>query len=624
MMFRFGRKAARSEDEIEIVDGVFGRLYSYINPYRARFIWAIVFGASAGLVNGLLIFLLKSVFTIVLPASEERDIPSSFQPFSDVPLGFLREIEIPRPQLAPEYEWIFVAVVCLSVPLILAIRGLFTFLHQYLMLWLNNQVLYELRDQCFSSIIRQPISFFNDVRQGELMHTISTQTRSCADSGVQLLSAWIKHPISILSIVGALLMIDALYTVGAFVLFPLCILPVAAIARKVRKAGGREEVESEGLMVTMQETIDGIQLVKAHAREEFQRERFNHGSRLLLEWLMRWRKALEISTPLVETVASVGISIGLVYAWITEMEPGKFLVLNMAMVSIYPHAKALSRMHLQLQRCAVSASRVFGYIDRQPEIADREDAVELAEVKGPFELDRVSFSYKPGTPVIRDVSLTFEPGKRYALVGQSGAGKSTILALMLRFYDPTEGVIRLSGRDIRDFTQASLRDHIGFVNQEDFHFHDTIRTNIRYGRLDATDEEVERAAHLAHADEFINDMEDGYETVLGDKGRTLSGGQQQRLSIARAILRDAPILFLDEAMSALDTESERKVQDALATLSQGKTVIAIAHRLSTVLDSDEIIVMKDGRVEDRGPHADLVERCKEYRRLYQLQFSNPS
>ncbi len=615
----FNRKK-RKEPEIELMDGVLQRLVSYVTPYRSRLGMAIAFGMLAGLLNGLFMFVLKDVFSVVLPSAGEEDAATHFTPFADLPIGFLQSISIPKPVLEPEKEWIFILAVCMTMPAMLLLRGLFNYLHQYFMLWINNKVLFRLRDECFTSIIRQPIAFFNEAKQGELMHATATQTRACADAGTQMISAWIKHPIAIISILFACFAMDWLYTLGAFTIFPLCILPVALIAKKVKRAGGREEIESEALMVTMQESFDGIRLVKAHARESYQRTRFNRGSRQLLDWLMRWRKAMEISTPLVEAVAAIGISLGLVYAWKTEMTAAEFGTLNLAMIAMYPHAKALSRMHLQMQRCAVAATRVFTHIDRKPSICDLPDARELEVANGPFELRNVKFAYEPETPVLHDLSLTFEPGKKYALVGQSGSGKSTILSLMMRFYDPESGQILLNGRDIREYTQASLRDQIGFVSQEIFHFHDTIRANIRYGQLFASDEEVEEAAKLAHADEFIDKLPDGYSTMLGDKGRTISGGQQQRLSIARAILRDAPILFLDEAMSALDTESEKKVQDAIEKLAAGKTVIAIAHRLSTILDSDEIIVMKNGRVEDKGPHTELVERCPEYKRLYELQF----
>jgi subfamily B ATP-binding cassette protein MsbA len=244
----------------------------------------------------------------------------------------------------------------------------------------------------------------------------------------------------------------------------------------------------------------------------------------------------------------------------------------------------------------------------------------LSECQGSIELKDVQFSYVKDKAALDGVSLSFDSGKRYALVGQSGSGKSTILSLILRFYDPDKGAIFIDGRDIRDYTQQSLRDQIGLVSQDTFLFHDTIANNIRYGHLEATEEQILHAAKLAHAHEFIIEQVDGYETMLGDKGCTLSGGQQQRLSIARAILRDAPILFLDEATSALDSESEKAIQEALEELSRGKTVIAIAHRLSTVLDSDEIVVMSNGRVIDVAPHETLLERCPEYQQLYQLQF----
>lgn len=329
---------------------------------------------------------------------------------------------------------------------------------------------------------------------------------------------------------------------------------------------------------------------------------------------------MEISSPMVEIVGSVGICIGMVYAWATKMDFAEFTAVNLGLMSIYPHAKALSRIQVQMQKCYVAALKVFAYIDAEPEVRDKPDAKPLTESQGAIEMSDVTFSYTEDRAALDGVSLKFASGKRYALVGQSGSGKSTILSLILRFYDPDKGSISIDGHDIRDYSQQTLRDQIGLVSQDTFLFHDTIRNNIRYGMLEATDEEVIKAAKLAHAHNFILETENGYNTMLGDKGCNLSGGQQQRLSIARAILRDAPILFLDEATSALDSESERAIQDALHELSKGKTVIAIAHRLSTVLDSDEIIVMNKGRVIDMAPHETLLERCADYQQLYQLQY----
>ncbi len=597
--------------------GPYLRILGYLKPYKTRFALGIIFGVLAGLFNGILLLGIRTVFTVVLPPDPEAPV-EAIRPFHDLP--FWSDFEIQRPDVPADQQFWFVVAVCLVVPVLILIRGLLTYLHQYCMIWVGNKVLYQLRDECFTGLLRQSQTFFNSAKQAELMQTVFNQTRMAASAGTDLASAFIKHPVSILSILAIMIFMNPVYTLGAVVVFPLCLLPVIHISRKVRNAGGKEEEEAGAIMVTMQESFAGIRVVKAHAREEYERERFNVGSKKMMAFIMRWRKAMEIVGPLVETVASLGIAIGLVYAWHQQIDAGKFLVLNMALMSIYPHAKALSRVQIQLQKCLMATSKVFAYMDADPEVADKPDALVLTDARGEIELENVTFAYAQGIPALQDVSLKIEAGKTYALVGQSGAGKSTIMSLLMRFYDPDEGVIKFDGHDIRDLTQDSLRDQIGLVSQETFLFHDTIYNNIRYGRLDATKKEVEAAAKLAHAHEFIVDQQEGYETMLGDKGCTLSGGQQQRISIARAILRNAPVLLLDEAYSALDSESERLIHEAMEELAKGKTVIAIAHRLSTILNSDRIVVMKHGRVVDVGPHRELLERCEEYQQLYQLQF----
>ncbi|MCB1086814.1 MAG: ABC transporter ATP-binding protein [Verrucomicrobiae bacterium] len=595
------------------------RILGYLKPYKGRFITGVVFGVIGGLFNGILILAIKTVFTIVLPPDPSKaQLPDKIHLFDKIP--GLHHVTFNRPNLAPENEWIFVAAVCLLIPVLILIRGLFEYLQAYCMMWVGNRVLYQVRDEAFSSLMGQSLRFYNKAKQGELMQTVFNQTRIVASLGTDIVSSMVKHPVSILVILGTLLTIDPIYTIGALVVFPLCILPVMHISRKVRKAGSREEEEAGAIMVTMQESFAGIRVVKAYAREEYERERFNAGSRKMMEFIMRWGKAMEIVGPLVETVASLGMAFGLVYAWWTQKTANDFLVLNMALMSMYPHAKQLSRIQVMLQKTLLATSKVLEVIDAEPEIKDAPDAMEMEDVRGEIELREVSFAYAKGIPALQNVSLTIEAGKSYALVGQSGAGKSTIMSLLMRFYDPDSGAILIDGRDIREYTQRSLRDNIGLVSQETFLFHDTIYNNIRYGRLDATKSEVEAAAKLAHAHEFIIEQAEGYNTELGDKGCTLSGGQQQRISIARAILRNAPVLLLDEAYSALDSESERMIHEAMEMLAKGKTVIAIAHRLSTILNADRIVVMKDSRILDVGPHAELLERCEEYRRLYELQF----
>jgi subfamily B ATP-binding cassette protein MsbA len=397
---------------------------------------------------------------------------------------------------------------------------------------------------------------------------------------------------------------------------------VILIGRRVRKAGAKEEQEAGMVMVVMQEAFAGVSVVKSHAREAYEIRKFVKANEKMLALIMRWRKAMAIVGPLVETVASFGIAAAMVYVAVSGLKASHFIALNGALVLLYPPAKTLSRMHILLQKILVAATKVFEMIETKPTIQDKKDAIQLQTRAAGITFNNLTFTYgnAKDLPAVSGINLKIESGKTYALVGASGAGKSTLLSLLLRFYDPQEGSISVNGIDLRDITQGSLRDHIGVVNQDTFLFHDSIYENIRYGRLDATREEIIEAAKHAFAHEFIEEQPNGYDTVIGDKGCLLSGGQKQRLSIARAILRNAPILLLDEAMSALDTESEKKVQAAIDQLSSGKTVIAIAHRLSTILEADQIVVMDQGRVCDVGTHSELLVKSPIYEKLYNLQY----
>src|SRR5207253_2368652 len=298
---------------------------------------------------------------------------------------------------------------------------------------------------------------------------------------------------------------------------------------------------------------------------------------------------------------------------------GRFFGLISGIFIIYEPIKTLSKLHIVMQRSLGATTQIFSILDSKPAVQDSPNAVELVSSKGQIEFENVTFRYSTGvTDAVRDINLHIEPGKTYALVGASGAGKSTILSLILRLYDPTAGNVRIDGHDLRTLTQKSLREQIGLVTQETFLFHDTILNNIQFGRLNANKEEVYAAARTAFAHDFITAQPQGYETIIGDKGCLLSGGQQQRLAIARALLKNAPILLLDEATSSLDSESEKQIQQALERLSAGRTVIAIAHRLSTILSADQIVVMDQGHIKEIGTHRELLEKSGYYRRLYDM------
>ena len=656
----------------ELTKDVYSKLYRYMAPFRKRFYLGVFMSIVSGLFSVVILAGLKLVFSVVLSGNPDKKVepkpptpvtatavsataalpslpeaaavsapgpavpvtpPATVAPEGATPSihlpGFLSKIDLSKyvrlehGKKLPLYD---VILLCSLVPVLIFIRGILGYLAKYYMLWVGNRVLYHLRNDVFRSVLNQSLGYFNKAKVGDLIQTVFNQTRVAQTNAVQLSQLIIEKPVAILSTLIYLISQDWIFTLCSVVIFPLCIGPIMYVSKRVRKSGAKEEEEAGAIMVTMHESFAGIRVVKSHAREDYEVQRFDRANKSMLDSIMRWSKALELIGPLVETVASLGIAIGLVYAYVYGMGPGTFITIVTALMSIYPHAKELSRVQLVIQKCIVATSAVFAVMDQKPEVEDAPDAAKIKRANGRVDFQDITFHYsdpkgrKLAKPAVQSINLTLEPGKFYALVGPSGAGKSTLFSLLLRFYDPDGGKVLLDGKDIRSITQESLRSNIGVVSQDTFLFHDSIKENIRYGRLDATDDEIIAAAKRAHLHDFIMSLKQGYQTVVGDAGSNLSGGQKQRVSIARAILRDAPILLLDEATSALDTETEKVIQEAIHELSTGRTVIAIAHRLSTVLEANQIVVMKDGRIEAIAPHAELLLKSDVYQRLYQLQF----
>ena len=395
---------------------------------------------------------------------------------------------------------------------------------------------------------------------------------------------------------------DWKFTFVALILFPSCIIPIQVFGKRARRAMQEQQEDLGKMSVTMQETFAGIRVVKSFAREEQQEKSFARSTMLQFRNMMRMIKATEITGPLIEVLGAIGVGWALLYVYAANLHVGRFFALFTGIYILYDPAKNLSKLRVIMQRSIAATEGIFAILDTPVTIQDAPDAKTLQSSQGRIDFDNVTFRYA-GTSIdaLSHVTLRIEPGKSYALVGASGAGKSTILSLILRLYDPTSGAVRIDGSDLRGLTQQSLREQIGLVTQETFLFHDTIYNNILFGRLDATRDDVYRAAQMAYAHEFILAQPKKYDTLVGDKGMLLSGGQQQRLAIARAVLKNAPILLLDEATSALDSESEKQIQMALQTLAAGKTVVAIAHRLSTILSSDQIIVMLARQIEEGAP-----------------------
>ncbi|MEM0896628.1 MAG: ABC transporter ATP-binding protein [Verrucomicrobiota bacterium] len=605
------------------------QLFKYILPYKSRFAIGIAFGALFGLVNGAMVWVIKFAGDQVFGAK------SATEDFGEMVEKLPPDVRAESAGLVEKMQGVFAAnlgeevglsggiiLAGIAVPLIMLLRGICSYLNTYCMTWVSLRVLRDIRSQLFRKLMGQSLEFFNKQKSGELIQTVFNQTRMAQMALTTVASDIVKQPLAVLSSIVVLFIIDWKFSLVALVLFPACIVPVIIVGKKVRKSAGKEEQEAGLLMVVMQEAFAGIRVVKSHAREEHEVEKFIDSNEKMMRSIMRWRKALEMVGPMVETVASFGVAMALIYVAMADLTAGKFLALQAGLVLMYPPAKALSRIHILLQKCLAATTKVFELMEREVDIVEAEDAVALENCQGHIEFKDVSFAYTNAGHAVSGIDLNIEPGENVALVGRSGAGKSTMLSLLMRFYDPQDGTISIDGLDIAKLKLDSLRDNIGIVSQDTFLFHDSIYENIRYGKLDATREEIERAAEQAHAHDFILEQPDGYETVIGDKGCAISGGQQQRLSIARAILRNAPILLLDEAMSALDSDAEEKVQAAIEVLAKDKTVIAIAHRLSTILEADKIVVMHEGAIQDIGTHTELLPRCEIYRGLYEKQFKS--
>ena len=605
-----GAKAAKKKQSLwqtlREASGPYRRLYAYVKPYKVRFIVGLLLGFAYGGVNSL------------LPLATARVTTAIFHGAAPNPMALRSNLG--ALDTGPKINSII--LICLAIPAIMTVRSLCSFGNTYCMQWVSNKVVTDIRGQLFNKMVRHSMDFFNKMRSGFLISRITNETRVVQMALTAVSSDIFKQPITIIGAITVLLLMDWKFTVVTLILFPTCLLPLRIYGRRARKAL-RGQFEGMGeMVVTMQETFAGIRVIKSFAREAHQEKEFKRSNQMQFSQMMRIIRSMEATGPLVETIAAVGIGLALLYVYTANLSAGRLFGLITGIFILYDPIKTLSKIQLVMQQSIAATTAIFALLDSEPTVRDAPNAVALSSSQGRIDFENVTFRYaNTVTDAVSKLTLRIQPGKTHALVGASGAGKSTILSLILRLYDPTSGAVKIDGHDLRSITQKSLRERIGLVTQETFLFHDTISNNIRFGRLDATPDEVHEAARAAYAHDFIMAQPKGYETVIGDKGCLLSGGQQQRLAIARAVLKNAPILLLDEATSSLDSESEQQIQKALAKLATGRTVIAIAHRLSTILSADQIIVMDSGHIKEIGTHAELLEKSGYYRRLYDHQFN---
>ena len=599
-------KKVSFRETIRVAWKPYKRLYTYVGPYKWRFILGLALGFLFGVTQGCLPLVLQKVTSTVFHGGAPNPGNLAHHPELLNAGGSVKSI----------------VFVCLLIPAVMTVRSLMGYGNAYYMNWVSNRVVTDIRNQLFAKIVGQSMDFFNRMRAGILMSRITNDTLAMQAALSQVSSDAFKQPVSIILGIAVLLYMDWKFTLATLFLFPSCIVPIQIFGRRARQAVQSQQENVGQMVVTMQETFAGIRVVKSFAREDHQVKSFSRSTMLQFRHTMRMVKSTELTGPLIEILAAMGVGMALLYVYIANLSAGRFLALIGGIFILYDPIKTLSKMHIVLQRSVAATVGIFGILDTPSAIQDSPDAQNLDSCDGRIDFQNVTFRYTgTSTDAVKNLNLQIERGKSYALVGASGAGKSTILSLILRLYDPTSGVVRIDGQDLRRLTQQSLREQIGLVTQDTFLFHDTIYNNILFGRLDATREEVYAAAQMAYAHEFILEQPHKYDTVVGDKGMLLSGGQQQRIAIARAVLKNAPILLLDEATSALDSESEKQIQLALQTLAAGRTVVAIAHRLSTILSSDQIVVMDRGHIKEIGTHAELLAKSGYYRRLYDLQFN---
>jgi subfamily B ATP-binding cassette protein MsbA len=601
-------RARRSSAQKARHANVYRRLLGYLRPYRGRFLLALGAMSLYGATDGAVPYILKRVLDDIFGSRNEAML------------------------------WNLVYLILTFA----VIRGLFGFLERYLIASVGLNIVRDLRNEISAHLLSLSPAFYSRHTSGSLVSRMTNDTLLVRSALTDAVGSILRDSIRIAALLAMALYLDPVLGAIAFVGFPIGIYPVMRFGKKVRRLSRHGQDRFGGLTGLLQEMIVGHRVVQAFSREDHEYRRFREENEHIRATYQKAEKYGAFAGPTNEALASLAIAAVILYGGFSVISgvrtQGDFIAFITSMFLLYEPLKKLGRVNTITQTGVSAAERIFELLDTPSDIRNRPNARQLTTTLPAIEYRGVTFRYpsslaggedKNGAErngslenpyALQDFSLSIEPGETIALVGMSGGGKSTVVNLLPRFYDPTQGEIRIDGGDIREYTLASLRESISIVNQHTFLFNQTVHYNIAYGNIDATAEQVRAAAKAAHADVFIEQMPDGYDTIIGEQGLRLSGGERARIAIARALLKNAPILILDEATASLDSESEHLVQQAIDTLMKNKTTLVIAHRLSTVRKASRIAVMKTGRLVELGSHQELLARNGEYSKLHRLQF----
>jgi ATP-binding cassette, subfamily B, bacterial MsbA len=618
------------------------RLLRYLKPYRARFavalgcmvVYALMSALALGMISPFMQVLFErtgdgQVRSLALPGHTPpaRMMELSREPFRAdnvarwpqlVRARAERSLVVARPLVALER-------ICLFILIVLLLKNLADYLQAYLMVSVEQATVRDLRAALLAQLQRLSLSFYHSRRTGNLLARVTNDVEYLREALAAGISNLVKGSLTLAGCLAWAFYASWRLALVSLLVVPPLVLALATIGRKMRKRSDAAQERMGDLTAILQENIGGVRVVKAFGMEAFEQRKFDDANQAFYRAFVRMRRVAAAARPLGEVVMVVA-AVGMLWLGGVEiftrqtLAPHQFVLFVTALLTTSSPIRSLSELNANIQQGLAAAQRLFGLLDTVPEVTDCPGAAACHAFRDRIRYERVTFAYDGGRPTLVDVSFDIRRGEIVALVGSSGAGKSTTMDLLPRFYDPTGGRVTMDGVDLREMTVASLRAQLGIVTQETIVFHDTVRNNIAYGLEDADDRAIQAAAEAANAHAFILGLPQGYDTRIGDRGVKLSGGERQRVAIARALLKNPPILLLDEATSALDTESERLVQQALERLMRDRTVLVIAHRLSTVQHADRIVVLEHGQVVANGTHRELLGQDGLYRRLYDLQF----